>query len=71
MSRLRTDLVAGLLATTWLFGHYRAETALLLWPGPYPPGPYAADPPPGHPERVVPGLPPSRAERELWAQFPD
>jgi hypothetical protein len=30
---------------------------------------HLAMPAPGHPERLIPGVPPTAAERELWAQL--
>lgn len=41
-------------------------------PGPRSPGPQAptlAGPPAGHPERLVPGVPPTPVERDLWERL--
>jgi Family of unknown function (DUF6059) len=42
------------------------RAALAAGPGRAPSGPG-----PGHPEQLVSGLPPTRRERELWAQLAD
>ncbi|MEV0225010.1 DUF6059 family protein [Streptomyces sp. NPDC050704] len=65
---LLTDVVRGLLVTGCCFhGLYNSEYARLLYPGT--PGTPLSGPPPGHPERVVPDVPLSGPERELWDQL--